>query len=667
VLPLAILPAALDLGEEAPTDAYPPLWLWGVLALHLGVPFFLVASTGPLLQRWFAEAGHNRSSDPYFLYAASNLGSLIGLLAYPFVVEPSFDLDEQAELWTAGYALLAVLAACAAVWLWSTGTKGEPSPVRGRVTAEHDVTRPLTDLGSPVEPPTRGLRARWVALAVVPSSLMLSVTLHITTDLAAIPLLWVLPLSLYLCSFILVFVRWHEWLHRPLLRIMPIAVVVLVVVYLTEAAEPILIVVGLYLAGFFVIALVCHGELSRSRPAASYLTEFYLWLALGGVLGGLLNTLVAPLLFSSVAEFPLGLIAACLLCPGQASTVKPWRDPLLIAIAATSLILVIASRWLLEIPAGPISVAAMFGLPLLLCYAAHEKPQRFATGIGIIFSASLFYPGVHGQADYRVRSFFGVHRVTHDDHFRYLVHGDTVHGQQSLLAGEEDEPRTYYHRNGPIGKLFAALAGDPRLDRVGLVGLGTGALACYAQPKQHWTFFEIDPDVIDIASNPDLFTYLKRCKGRVDIEPGDARLSLKRRDDKFGLIVVDAFSSDAIPVHLLTREAMTLYKDRLRPGGLLAFHVSNRYLDLQPILANLAADGERPMTCLARADHPFSDADAKRKKAIGWWPSQWVVLALDKNDTAKLKWQVLRPNPHFPIWTDRYSNLFQIMGHDRGG
>ncbi len=666
LLPLLMLP--MDLAKAVPpAQSFPVFWLWGVLLLSVGLPFVLAAASGPLLQRWFASTGHVRAGDPYFLYAASNLGSMLGLLSYPFVVEPNLDLDDQSWLWAGGYVLLVVLTAGAALWLWRSARE---TPRQLIATAERV---------KPPEPrpaglaPTRWQRARWLALALVPSSLMLSVTLHITTDLAAMPLLWVVPMALYLGTYILAFTRWGQGWHRPMVRAMPLAVLVLLLMLLLEAADPMLVVVPLHLAGFFVIALMCHGELARTRPDVGQLTEFYLWLALGGVLGGLVNGLVAPLVLKSVVEYPLGLVAACFLRPAQTTKSSEtawnrldWLGPILIGALTAGLIFVGQG---LNVPPGPLSVAVFFALPLLVCYTFYERPYRFALGMSLILFASLAYPGLHGPPEYRVRSFFGVHRVTSDDDFRYLIHGNTIHGQQSLHPVEKSTPRTYYHPSGPIGQLLKILEGkgDPRLERVAIVGLGTGALACYAQENQHWTFFEIDPAVIAIAENPRLFTFLKLSRGRIDVVAGDARLSLERSPEKFGLIIIDAFTSDAIPVHLLTREALAIYQNRLVDNGLLVFHISNRYLHLEPILGNLAAEGPRPMKCLG-AD------DQIKVEEIGKLASHWVLLTPPTEDTSKLQamqternkttvplWQPVEPNPRYPIWTDQFSNLFGVL------
>jgi hypothetical protein len=312
---------------------------------------------------------------------------------------------------------------------------------------------------------------------------------------------------------------------------------------------------------------------------------------------------------------------------------------------------------------GPVRLGVMFGLPAVLCYTFVERPRRFALGLGALLLAGALYPGVHGRALYRERDFFGVHRVTVDPthSFRQLVHGNTVHGRQSLDPARRRLPLTYYHPSGPIGQVFGALRGDPRLDRVGLIGLGAGSLACYAEAGQHWTYFEIDPAVVRIARDPALFTFYDDCPARLDVVLGDARLTLARGDERFGVLVVDAFNSDAIPLYLLTREALRVYRARLSEDGLLAFNISNRYLDLAPVLGDLAADARPPLVCLLQEDLSLTDAE----RAEGKSPSQWVVMASDRAHLGKLahssRWQPLAGRPGAAVWTDDYSNLLGVF------
>jgi phosphatidylglycerophosphate synthase len=529
---------------------------------------------------------------------------------------------------------------------------------------------------------TIGTRLRWVVLALVPTSLMLSVTTHLTADIASMPLLWVIPLALYLLTFVLAFARWQLLPHGAVARAMPLFVLVLVLLLVSEATEPVWLVMLIHLLTFFVAALVCHGELARSRPPASHLTEFYLWLSVGGVLGGLLTTLVAPLVFRSVAEYPLALVAACLLRPAPApavpeespaiSTHRPfsriapaWLDVLLpAALALLTLVLVLASN--AAGLAGPSGTAVAFGLPLLISYLFLFRSARFGLGIAALLFAAQFHLGVHGQVLHAERSFFGIHRVTLDQtgEFVQLVHGNTVHGMERLANPTKEpnlpEPLTYYHRSGPIGQIFAL----PRLVKlrppVAVVGLGTGSLASYVAQGQQADFYEIDPVVRRIAEDERFFTFLKKCVGEYRIIVGDARLRLAdSTDGQYGLIVLDAFSSDAVPLHLMTREALDLYLDKLAAGGVIACNVSSRYLELRPVLGDLA--GERGLACLACADLDVTVQESQRGKS----PSIWVVLARRTEDLEPLmrdgKWEQLSGRPGVTPWTDDYANTLSAL------
>jgi hypothetical protein len=641
---LFVLPIAIPASSTPPADANPIPWLLGALLMGVGLPFFLVSASAPLLQCWFANTRHPAASDPYFLYAASNLGSLLALLAYPALVEPTWPLAEQSGLWALGYCALVVLASLCALCACVT---------------------PLSPLDVPVAsgaPPTLPRRLRWAVLAFVPSSLMLSVTTHLTTDIAPVPLLWVVPLALYLLTFTLVFAR-RSLNHRALARGAPIVVVVLLLALLSEATDPVWLLLGAHLLGLFVLATVCHGELARDRPPAEYLTGFYLWLSLGGVLGGAFTALLAPLLFPGHAEYPLGLVLACLLLPPagrRAAQPRPLLDVALpVALGLMTVALILLGR-LLEVPAGPARVAVMFALPVAVCYAFADRPLRFGLGVGAVLLASLLAPSVHGRIVYQVRSFFGVHRVTEDPQrqLRVLVHGSTVHGRQSLDPSRQGEPLAYYHKGSPAGGVFAELERRPRA-RIGLVGLGAGSLAAYGRPGQRLTYYEIDPAVIHIART--YFTFLRDCPaGEPEVIPGDARLTLAQAPAAhYQLLVIDAFSSDAIPLHLLTREALQLYLSKLAPDGILALHISNRYLHLEPVLADLAADAG--LVCRVRSDlgsHPAEQAAGKA-------PSQWAVLARRPEHLGRLArnamWAPAASVPGGRVWTDDYSNVLQVF------
>jgi hypothetical protein len=654
LVPLIALPLALPAGWTGPGTTPPILWLLALLSIAVGLPFFVLSTTAPMLQKWFAETSHSTARDPYFLYAASNAGSMLALLAYPLLLEPTLTLSQQRAVWSGGYGVAAALIITCAAVLWSSPRR-PPTSIR----AESE-TKPL--------PLSGGRRARWVIFAFVPSSLLLSVTIYITSDLGAIPLLWVIPLSLYLLSFIVVFARHRQVPQWLLSRALPLVVLVIVLVLLSEATEPVSVLIAIHLVGLLWIGMFCHGALAEDRPDTAHLTEFYLWIAVGGVLGGLFNALVAPLVFSSVLEYPLILVLAALLRASDRDRAEPRSImdllfPLALGLVTMALVLGVQAA---GVEPGPVSVAAMFAVPAVICYTFLARPLRFGLGIAALLLAGGLYHGVHGRAEHRVRSFFGIHRVTLDraGEMRILVHGNTVHGRQSLDPRLRNTPLAYYHPSGPIGDLFRTMQGDARLDRVGVVGLGTGALAAYSQPDQKWTFFEIDPAVIHLARDSGYFTYLHSSPAPVSIVPGDARITLTSRSDQFGLLIIDAFSSDSIPVHLLTREAFEVYRSRLAPGGLLVFHISNRYLDLEPLLAALAARAEPQMVALKRDDFLLT-AEQRR---MGKSPSQWVVVAESSESAGPLAhtagWRVLSSTADAPVWTDDYSNLLGVFKKD---
>jgi hypothetical protein len=585
--------------------------LLGLLGATVGLPFFAVSATSPLLQKWFAASGHPAAGDPYFLYAASNAGSLLGLLGYPLLIEPNSTLGWQSSAWAAGFGGLALLCAACGAAVWKGGT-GPAGPVSG-------------------ERPGAARRIRWVLVSLVPSSLMLSVTAYISSDIAAVPMFWALPLALYLVTFIVVFSPRPALSHTGARRALPLLLVPVAMVLASGATTPIPLLAALHLAGFFVAALVCHGELARDRPGPRHLTEYYLWMSLGGVLGGVCNALVAPLVFESVAEYPLMLVAAAWLgLPRD----REFRRADIVAPAGLALL---AAGLLVLVPGtGMPRTLAVFGLPVLGCFLMSGHGPRFALGLGAVLLVSRLAPEQGMRTLARERSFFGIHRVAVDEagKFHLLFHGKTVHGMQSLDPAKRRVPLGYYHPTGPLGEVFAGWEGP-----VAAVGLGAGAVASYGRPGQEFTFYEIDPVVKRLASDPRYFRYLADSPARVGVILGDARLTLGQAPaGRYGLIVLDAYSSDSIPVHLLTREAMRLYLSKLAPGGRLALHISNLHLDLRPVAGNLARDAG--LACVYREDDATDEQAAEGKAS-----SRWVVMARNPADLGSLAtsrhWQPL--------------------------
>ena len=646
-----VLPIAVP-GDFRPGDAPVPALL-GLLAVSVGLPFFVVSSTAPLLQRWLASTEHPAARDPYFLYRASNLGSVIGLLGYPLAMEPNVRLAAQGEAWSVAYGLLVVLLGACAMALWRA------PPARD--------TRP-----EPREALTVQRRLRWVGLAFVPSSLMLGVTSFMTIDLAPVPLLWALPLSLYLLSFVVAFsgTPRAQRVHRAMVFALPGVAIGLSVLLLVHAREPLWVVLPLHLLAFGVVALVCHGELARDRPAAGELTRFYLLVAVGGALGGIVTGILVPAVFETLAEYPLAIVGACLCLPKRAPRVPPsryvrWLD---LGLPAAVGLVVLAALALVSLGGSEYEGAGKsfaFGLGAGIALNFVRRPVRFGLALGAIVlagSVPLFEEGTVLRQD---RSFFGVIRVerSEDGRLNEMIHGTTTHGAQLLEPAKRRTPLTYFHPTGPAGQIMSA-AGRRRLRRVAVIGLGTGSLGCYSRRGDHWTFFELDPTVERIARDPRLFTYLRDCDGRLEVVRGDARLSLRRaRPREFGVLVADAFSSDAIPTHLLTREAVRLYRRKLRRDGELAFHISNRFLDLEPVLGEVAR--RENLACVSQNE--LKRPNFPRGKS----PSHWVVMASRQDDLGALvtdpRWRQCRRTPGREAWSDDFSSPVSALGGPGSG
>src|SRR5271157_5728640 len=657
---LALLPVHLPGGWTPPPQSNPVGWLLGLLLVAVGLPFFALSATTPILQKWFARSGHPSSSDPYFLYAASNSGSLLGLLSYPFVLERLVTLRDQSRLWTGLYALFLLLAAGCILLVWR-------SPFEESVVASPPLDTQRAEMPARnAENPTLRRRLRWVILAFVPSSLMLGVTTALTTDIPAFPLFWVLPLALYLLSFVLVFARRPLLSHLWLSRRLPFLILAAAIPIVLKGVLPLVVFLLIDLAALFAVAMVCHGEVARSRPATQHLTEFYLWVSVGGVLGGAFNALLAPVIFRTVMEFPIALVLAAMLCPqiGVIEETPRARRLDYLLPAALGLAVVVAT---LELQAkgmapGRLFNLIIFGPAAICCLRFGARPRRFGLGVGALMLASQFYAGPFGHILHSERSFFGVYRVSNDaeKNCRVLFHGSIPHGLQSLDPSHACEPVAYYTRSGPIGQVFGAFQESPVETEVALIGLGAGVMACYHQPHQRFTFYEIDPTVLHIAQNRHYFTYLSDCGSPVRVVLGDARLSLRDAPAHgYGMMVLDAFSGDCIPTHLLTREALALYLSKLAPNGVLAFHISNRYMDLHGVLGDLAQDAG--LSCLRNDDAHVSEDEAREGKFASWW----VVMARNSSDLEALRkdsrWRALRAVPGSRVWTDDFSNIVSIL------
>jgi hypothetical protein len=853
-LPFLVLPFALG-NWEPETEHNPIFSLLGKLCIMVGLPFFLVSTTAPLLQKWFFHTGHPAAKDPYFLYGASNFGSMLGLVLYPTVVEPWLQVSApegdatwqtQVHLWTFGYALFVGLVIGCAVVVWqalagksespaeiaaqSAPPPTEPAPAPATVPAATAITSGLKRRGArsgtaaaasaPAAPPaqTVGLntpndnitfwrRLRWIGLAAAASSLMLGVTTYMTTDIAAVAFFWIIPLGLYLLTFILVFSRWPTvWTGTPHMVVMfvqPCLLLFLVLKMIGNMTAPRydeILNFTLHLGAFFSTALMCHGELAKDRPSAKHLTEFYFWMSLGGVLGGLFNALFSPIVFQyGIWEYPAAMAFACLLrsnlvedvktlIPGDSSAGRPTRVgygldfcvPIAMGLACYGLSYVgdvYATNFSLFRKSYLLAVLVVVALALSL------RPVRFGLSVAALFIAMIAYERVHDPLLYEGRSFFGFMRVReqkgtweampelfkgHDvpaewKVYRKLIHGGIDHGQQVVRYKYEDangvvteeteamnlrkrrEPITYFHERNGIAELFYKLTwpkaqpvtavidmngrSDARLPAsmfalaggdfaaytmlantqseppFAVVGLGTGLLACYAKPYQHVDIYEIDPLIKNLsivpgyvppwhqdrATMPKLpdptFYFVHDAQERyakIDVKLGDGRLQLKKAPEHYyHIIVLDAFSSDAIPVHLLTKDAIKLYLDKLADGGVLIFNTTNRYMRIEGVLAAIA--GDLGLVCLECSDIARGSDHPDR------FAADWLVLQrkIDKNsyknggppirdrlEAARVRlawngrpvhqdngdevidkrWHDVEPLPG-PVWTDSYSNL----------
>lgn len=656
-LPLLVLPIGLSQNLSPPQSSNPVWWMLGLMSLSVGLPFLVVSTTSPLLQRWFHATGDPQAHDPYFLYAAGNAGSLLALLAYPTLIEPNFSLEAQSRFWSLGYGLLIACVFGCSLLLWRSTKNQATSALEAQ---SETATR---------EPISLSRRVRWVLLAFVPSSLMLSVTTYLTTDIAAAPMLWIIPLTLYLLTFIFVFAARPIFPHAWVLKAFPILLLPLVVIIAASANAPLLLVMAFHLVAFFGTTLACHGELAQDRPAPIYLTEFYLLMSLGGVLGGAFTALVAPLLFRSLAEYPLILVLACLvLIPSvlKNDSLQKTLDfalPALIGAACGFLILILQAR---GYTSSHYVLGAMFGIPAFLSFAFSRRPLRFGLAVGAIFLASTLRVNKDETVIASKRSFFGIYNVTRvqtsTGFYHQFVHGSTLHGQQSIDPTRMHEPLTYYAQSGPLGLAIKALQekqGDD-FDNIGAVGLGAGTAAAYATKNQKWTFYEIDPVVQEFAENPAYFTYLRDCLAPYEIVIGDGRLQMQTAPDAgFDLLILDAYSSDSLPIHLLTREALQLYASKLAPGGAMIFNISNRHLNLEPQMAALAKS--IGWQSLLGSDFDLDSKESANGKTV----SQWVILARGKSDFEKLskdaRWKNLPVKENVTPWTDSYSSLLSAF------
>lgn len=634
--PLLLLPVWFSTPSVPPAGIAPAAWLLGQLTLMVGAPFVVLGSAGPALQDWFAGAPRAGGRDPYVLYVASNFGSLVGLLAYPLLIEPALRVADQESLWVVGYlAFVAFAVACLVV-----GGR------RRRRATSVGAAEALRDGAVVAERPSVGTYARWSGLAALPVVLLIGVTNELTIDVAAVPLLWVAPLAVYLVTLMVAFSpRAALGVKIATALLLPLALVALLAAMggLHASLVPAL---GLHLATLLCAGIVIHSRLAATRPDARHLTSFYLALAAGGATGGIFASVIAPVIFVRPFEYPLALILALLALPALNGR---WAIALgrefLFVVAAVALLLVVSGAN----PLAVAPVAVLLVLPVLL--RSWRRTMVVALTAVVVVLATA-----HAPVLYESRSFYGVNRVTaaDDGAVHLLGHGVTVHGAEALSGPLAGQPLSYYRIGGPVDQAFASVTKPAR--NMAVIGLGTGSLAAYAHPGDRLTFFEIDPEVVRIARDATLFTYLADTPAQTDVVVGDGRLELAAAPlSSYDVVVLDAFSSDAVPVHLLTVEAIADYAAHLRPGGMLLFNLSNRYVDLPRVVATAARD--LGLAGCIKADPVPAGADPDL-----YFGSQWAALGAAQPQVCSGQgWDALPNVDGRRPWTDDFSDIISVL------
>ena len=668
---IAVLPLALSTPTDISTTNNPQIWLLVTLVKSVGIPFFLLACNAPLLQYWFANSSHKQADNPYFLYSVSNAGSLIALVGYIIIVEPNIAIPEQLNVWSVIFAVCVAFLLGIAIKSMKY-TKANDNTKRISNDHEHIVDEPI------------GLKRRlyWLLLAFIPSSLMLGVTTYISTDITSTPLIWLIPLTLYLLTFIIAFSSKNENAYE---RVTKGHVALLAILLFSTFANNIfpMQVALLHLFVFFASAIICHCRLAQIAPSPSHLTSYYLWISIGGVMGGLFNAILAPILFSSSVEYWLMIGLVILVRPQP----KKWYDkssgylkkilseiyiPLIFGLGLIAIYYLYKytnahygyadyiNNWLgsflnVTNPFLSISGLIFFIAAIILILKSQFRPVRLFTSMLILFvTISVIKHSDNLTILHQHRNFFGITKVVHqkEKNIHYIQHGTTLHGIESL-----DKTKTVYSYYNAIADIYESNKQYFKQNPYAIAGLGAGTLIHMASPNQEVDMFEIDPDIIEIAKNPEFFTYLSSSKAKQRFYVGDARLEMRKVDDnRYGLIIIDAFSSDAIPMHLMTKQAFELYESKVKSDGVIAIHISSRYLKLKPIIANIAEE--------LNLSAYYIFYKNKNNKALQT-PAKWVVLA--KNDEIlepiikqNADWEKIYSDGDTP-WSDDYSNILEAI------
>lgn len=650
-LGLLFLPLAIASGWTPPEGGAQAYWLIGLFAVSVGMPFFAISANAPLLQRWFSRTSHADADDPYFLYSASNAGSLLSLCLYPILFEPLLRLREQTALWAVGYVILGlVILACGYF------TLKNKAPMSQMISKDR------------VETAAPNLKSRlmWIALAFIPSSLMLGVTSHITNNIASAPFLWIMPLALYLLTFIIVFAKKPIISSTTLSYLLPVAIIAaLVLNYFVKMNF--FVGIAINLLCYFVIALACHMRLVDTRPSAAHLTEFYIWMSFGGMLGGAFNALLAPLVFSKIYEFVI-ILSLAVFAHYQFDD-KNNADAMGLKKALICIgfvVLTFLGMRLVTLSLGMTIILSGVFLSFGLSSLALKKKTTFLMLMGVVLPLSFVFTSISEKDVLNDRSFFGtlhvVAKKTKHGVLHTFEHGDTIHNYQFQDDSLKKIPLAYYASGTSFdrGLKFArSLSADDEFN-VSLIGLGAGAMACYEKPTDNWVYFEIDPAVVKMATNEKYFSYMKECSYEADIRIGDARLKLNDiAEGSQDYIMVDAFSSDSIPAHLLTMEALELYRSRLKPNGLIFFHTSNRVLDISSVVVTLAEHSGLASRYIKIGDfegniyEEFSELSYA--VIVG---TQEQMRQLDQFDE---NWKRIIPSPDVGLWSDDYSHILGTL------
>jgi len=635
-----VLPISLTENQVPSIDHNPTLWQLTLMLMTMGGPFFIISASAPMLQRWFSFTDHKDADNPYFLYGASNLGSVSALLLYPIIIEPNIDLDQQSYSWMYGYIILIVLIVICCLSIWKIKLK-----------------KTAIKMSRKIDIITFKTRSKWIILSFIPSSLMLGVTTYITTNIASAPLIWIIPLLLFIITFIIVFSR------KPIISESTASnflgyLIIYMFINLFIFGSGGLVNVPIHMGLFFFAALTCHSLLASSKPSAEHLTEFYLMISIGGALGGVFNALIAPNIFIVPIEYAIALAGAVFMRLSNVKQEKIKAIDVMLGVLAAGAIISLREEYSMTIKIL-LSAVTLVGLTLTL-----NKRWVFASAVLIPLLIST--PGnlinfFTEDLIFKDRNFFGVVRVMNNNNQRIFIDGTTIHGTQFSDKKDELKLTSYYTKTSPISDLFEYATQEFDEQKVAVLGLGVGVTACYYKKGRRFDFYEINPATINIAENPKYFSFLSNCGSPYEIYQGDARIELKKRKDhNYDFIFADAYSSDNIPIHLITREAVALYLKKLNSKGILGFNISNSYVDIEPVLTEIANSFN------IKGYSKLSKGALIEGTNIKGEVAQAFAFARNKKQEEYLiskGWKLGQKRKGVGLWTDKFSNIITVLGN----